>query len=555
MIKKYLNNNFDIIVNNYLKIKGCISSSYIHCNVVVPPKNINCDFSINIIMTLATKLNIPVENVSKDFFELVLHNKNLSQIIEKVRLVRPGFFINFNIQDIFLHKQMINIMLQKNDYASSTKNSKKKVIIEFISANPTGPLHIGHGRGAAIGNSLSKILQHLGYNVTKEYYLNDMGTQMSILVQSVKLRYKQLKGDRVSFPDNYYKGDYIINLAKQLLIKGKSISEIDIKSLIIKNIMKSIKQDLNKLDISFDSWFFESSLTYGTHSQIKQIIKYLDDKGYIYTSNNAIWLATTKFGDDKDRVLLRSDGSYTYFALDIAYHINKFKRGFNKIINIWGSDHYGYVNRIKAAMQMLCVNKNVLRIVLYQLVSLIKNQHVVTMSTRKGEFITLKDIIKSVGVNVCKFFFLLRTPNTQLEFDLKLAKSNLKNNPLFYIQYAYARCNSIMLASKNIITIQKLENINFSLLNTKIERDLIKQLIIYEDTLIICKEYMSPHYLTIYLIKLADIYHKFYETCSVIKNINNNLALVNARLVLVQCVMLIINNGFNLLGISLMKNM
>jgi arginyl-tRNA synthetase len=395
----------------------------------------------------------------------------------------------------------------------------------------------------------------LGYNVTKEYYLNDMGTQMSILVQSVKLRYKQLKGEKISFPDNYYKGDYIINLAKQLLIKDKNISEIDIKSVILENILKSIKQDLDKLDISFDNWFFESSLTCGTHPQIKQIIKYLDDKGYIYTSNNAIWLATTKFGDDKDRVLLRSDGSYTYFALDIAYHINKLKRGFNKIINIWGSDHYGYVNRIKAAMQMLCVNKNVLRIVLYQLVSLIKNQHVITMSTRKGEFITLKDIIKSVGANVCKFFFVLRAPNSQLEFDLKFVKSNLKNNPLFYIQYAYARCNSIILASKNITNIQKLENINFNLLNTKIERDLIKQLIIYEDTLIICKKNMSPHYLTIYLIKLADIYHKFYETCSVIKNIDNNLALVNARLVLVKCVMLIINNGFNLLGISLMKNM
>ncbi|MDR0915376.1 MAG: arginine--tRNA ligase [Endomicrobium sp.] len=556
MIKKYLNSNFDIVVNNYLKMKRYNAISNLHCNIVVPPKIINCDFSVNIIMTLATKLKISAENVSQDLFIMILKDKNLSEIIEKVQLVKPYFYINFNIKDTFLHKQIIQIMAKQNDYTILPRNKRGKVILEFISANPTGPLHIGHGRGAAIGESLSRILKYLGYNVIKEYYLNDMGNQISILVESVKLRYRQLKGETISFPDDYYKGDYIINLAKGLLRKENNISKINIKLETMNYILQSIKQDISNLEIHFDSWFFESSLTHGSNSQIKQIIKYLTKKGYVYINNNATWLTTTKFGDDKDRVLLRSDGSYTYFALDVAYHMNKLQRGFNKIINIWGADHYGYVNRIKSAMQMFCVNKNVIRIVLYQLVSIIKNKHIITMSTRKGEFIPLKDIIKTVGPNVCKFFFLLRDPKSQLEFNLQLAQSNLNSNPLFYIQYAYARCNSIIVASQNISIIQQnLEMINLNLLNTKIERTLMKHLVMFDDTLTICAINMSPHYLTMYLIKLADIYHKFYETCSIIKNVNSNLALTEARLTLVKCVMLIIRNGLNLLGISVMKNM
>jgi arginyl-tRNA synthetase len=516
---------------------------------------IDCDLSINIIMSLSKKLNISVEKISKELFSLILRNRRLLQLIEKVELVKPGFFINFNIKDTFLHKQIAKIIVQKDNYASVSKNSKDKVIIEFISANPTGPLHIGHGRGAAIGEALSRILKHLGYNVTKEYYLNDVGNQMSILVQSVKLRYQQLKGEMITFPDDYYKGNYIINIAKQLLIEQNNISDSDIKSKIMKDILQSIKQDLKNLEISFDSWFFESSLTQGENPQIRQIIKYLNENGYTYLNNNALWLTTTKFGDDKDRVLLRSDGSYTYFALDIAYHMNKLQRGFNKIINIWGADHYGYINRLKASLQMFCVNKNVLKIILYQLVSLVKNKHIITMSTRKGEFLTLKEIIDSVGANVCKFFFLLRDPNSKLEFNLQLAKSTLKNNPLFYIQYAYARCKSIIQASTDITTIYNVDNIDLNLLTTKIERTLMKHLIMYNDTLIVCAKNMSPHHLTMYLIKLADIYHKFYETCPVIKDTNVNLAIVKARLTLVTCVMLLITSGFKLLGISLIHNM
>ncbi|MDR0890761.1 MAG: arginine--tRNA ligase [Endomicrobium sp.] len=558
-IQHYIAKEFDKIVTYYLKIKGYNSQHKIHCSVVIPPKSIKYDFSINLIMGISHTLGIDPLSLSEEFFSLIVKNPRLSQIIEDITLVKPGFFINFNIQNKIVVKQIKKILNQRANYGAYPKNSREKVIIEFISANPTGPLHIGHGRGAAIGEALSRILKHLGYEVVKEYYLNDLGNQMRILEESVKFRYKQLQGKIIHAPKEYYKGQYIFTIAKRLLHKYNKMSNIvDLRTEIINDIVGSIKHDIQQLGIEFDSWFYESSLlknaNNSNNNQITEIIKHLSDKGYTYLKNDVLWLSTTQFGDDKDRVLQKIDGQYTYFALDIAYHINKLKRGFKQIINVWGADHYGYISRIKSFIKMLGLNQKIINIVLYQLVSLVKDNHIVTMSTREGEFIPLNTIINKVGANICKFFFLLRDPYSHLEFNLQLMQSNIKQNPLFYIQYAYARCSSILKASKKLDRIVLDVDVDITVLNTEIERSLIKYLIIYNDILETCKRNMSPHYLTVYLIKLADVYHKFYEMCPVLLH-GKNIVLEASRLKLVECVMIIIHNVFNLLGISPMDTM
>ncbi|MDR2437609.1 MAG: arginine--tRNA ligase [Endomicrobium sp.] len=547
MIKQNVTIALNPIITKYLKSKDIKES--VSFSVEVPPKNIDADFATNVAMLIAKKIKINPKIVAQDIIAII--SKDISNFIEKAEIAGTGF-INLHIKNDSLYTELKTILKEKNKYGSMAANNKEKILVEFVSANPTGPLHIGHGRGAAIGDSTSRILKHLGYNVTKEYYLNDVGNQMLVLANSVEIRYKQFKGEKIEFPADHYQGNYIVDIAKRLIAEGKKIEEIDFRKEAVKDILKTIEEDLKDFAVEFDNWFSERKIAAvkdkDNKTDVDKACEYLLEKGDAYEKDSALWLASTKFGDDKDRVLKRSDGRYTYLASDVAYHKNKFERGFQKLVDLWGADHHGYVARIKACVQMLGFGKEDLDIILYQLVSLVRNGQPVAMSTRSGEFTTLKSVVDEVGKDACRFFFLLRAPDSQLEFNLDLAKKQSSENPVFYVQYVNARCNSILKESKKRTDIlSDAEKINFTLLITKEERDLIKKLSAFCDTLTLSEKTMSPHHFTAYLMELADIYHRFYEKCKVLSDDAN---ISSSRLKLVEAVMIIIQTGLGLLGVS-----
>ncbi|OEG71431.1 hypothetical protein ATZ36_15040 [Candidatus Endomicrobiellum trichonymphae] len=552
MIRQTIKGSLKAIIAKYLQDKGITDS--LNFTLEVPPGNIDADFALNAAMLIAKKVKTNPRTVAQELIDITV--REIPELIEKAEMAGAGF-INLHIKNEILYKELETILREKDKYGSFPENNKEKILVEFVSANPTGPLHIGHGRGAAIGDSIARILKHLGYNVTKEYYLNDHGNQMLVLSKSVEIRFKQLKGEKIDFPADHYQGGYITDIAKRLVSENRNIDKINFKYEAVKEILSGIKNDLKDFAVEFDGWFSESKIIADKDkngkTEVDKTCKYLLSKGDAYVKGGALWLASTKFADGKDRVLKRSDGRYTYLASDTAYHKNKFERGFTKLVNLWGADHHGYVARIKACIQMLGFDKEALDIILYQFVSLVRNGQSVTMSTRTGEFITLKEVADEVGKDACRFFFLLRAPDSRLEFDLELAKKQSSENPVFYVQYVNARCSSIIRKSKNIGGITaEIKNIHFSLLNTKEERDLIKQLAEFCDTLALSEKTMSPHHFTVYLIELADIFHKFYEKCRVLTSDAN---LTSARLKLIEGVAIIIKNSLNLLGISVPDKM
>ena len=541
MLKSNFEEQLKSTVDNFAKAKGI--EQKIRFVVEIPPKNINADLALNVAMIIAKKTKTNPKIIAQELIEII--NRDFSNIIKLAEIAGAGF-INLHFTDNYLQQELNKILDKKENYAKQTNIKQDKIMIEFVSANPTGPLHIGHGRGAAIGDSLSRILKHLGYNVVKEYYLNDVGNQMNVLGESTKIRYKQLKGEDIPFLDDGYKGEYIKDIAKDLINEGKNFEDIDFKKEAHKRILETIKKDLHQFRVDFDSWFSESKIAVDTDengkTEVDKVCKYLLDKGNAFKQDGALWLKSSDYGDDKDRVLRRTDGRYTYLASDVAYHKNKYERNFSKVINLWGADHHGYVARIQAAIQMLGQKKDSLKIILYQLVSLVRNGEPVAMSTRSGDFITLKDVLDEVGTDACRFFFLLRASDSQLEFDLELAKKQTSENPVFYVQYVNARCQSILKDYDKDSSIADL-----SLLNTKEEKDLIKKLISLEDILLICAKTSSPHHLTTYLIETADIYHRFYERCKVLQE---NKELEKARIQLLKAVSTVITLGLDLLGVS-----
>ncbi len=528
-------------INNFAKSKGL--EEEISFMAEIPPKNINADLALNAAMIMAKKIKTNPRNVAAELIEII--TKEFQSIIKSAEIAGAGF-INLHFTDEYLHNELKKILSEKENYAKQKNINRDKIMVEFVSANPTGPLHIGHGRGAAIGDSLARILKHLGYNVVKEYYLNDVGNQMNVLGESTKTRYRQLKGEDIPFLDDGYKGEYIQDIARDLINEGKKFEEIDFKKESHTRILETIKKDLEQFKVTFDSWFSESKIAAeedeNGKTQVDKVCEYLKEKGFAFEQDGALWLKSTLYGDDKDRVLRRTDGRYTYLASDVAYHKNKYEREFAQVINLWGADHHGYVARIMAAIQMLGQKKEALKVILYQLVSLVRNGQPVAMSTRSGEFVTLKDVLDEVGSDACRFFFLLRASDSSLEFDLELAKKQTSENPVFYVQYVNARCQSILREYK-----EDTSSANLSLLSIKEERDLIKKLISFEDTLLICDKTKSPHHLTTYLIETADIYHRFYEKCRVL---GSDKELEKARIQLLKAVSIIITVGLDLLGVS-----
>jgi len=488
-----------------------------------PEKEIHGDFSTN----LAMEIGKIIKKNPLEIAKIIVQPLDQS-LFNRVEVIKPGF-INFFLSESFIQGQVGKILKQDKVFGNIDIGKKKKVQIEFISANPTGPLTLGNGRGGFCGDVLANVLQRAGYDTEKEYYINDIGEQIRKLGHSV-----------IGDDQAVYKGDCIEELRKK--IKGKDVEKVgqEAGNLILE---KDIKKTVKKMGIDFDVWFSEKSL----HKEIENILKWLKDNDLIYEKDKAVWFKSEKFGDDKDRVLVKADGEKTYFLSDIAYLKNKFERGFNKIICIWGADHYGYIGRMKSAVQALGYRKEQFEVIIMQLVRLIVKGKKVRMSKREGIYITLDELINEVGIDSARFFFLQRRAGSHLNFDMSLAKDKSEKNPVYYIQYAYARICSILAKSQSTN-----QQTNFQLLNHTSELKLIKQLIkfpeIIEDT---AKDYQIQR-LSQYAYETSACFHQFYKNCRVL---TEDKELSNARLSLILATKIVLKNTLDTMGISTPEKM
>jgi len=480
-------------------------------------------------------------------------------LFSRVEFVPPGF-INFSIASSYFNEVLKKIVTQKEEFTKFSYGKGKRIQVEFVSANPTGPLHVGHGRAAAFGDGLANILSKVGYDVEREYYVNDIGGQIGRLSRSVWARLQQLEGEEISFPEDGYQGEYLIDIAKEARIKigdelsEKGKTEDELISLLgeftVKKILRQIKTDLDEFGVRFDRWFFESSL----NKEIPKVISFMKDRGYVYEKDRALWFKTSSFlPGKKDRVLRRRTGEYTYFASDIAYHAHKFGRRLHQVIDIWGADHIGYVPRMKAAVEALGYSKEALKIIIYQLVTLKRGEKRVSASTRKGKFIPLREVLEEVGKDAARFFFLSRTCDSHLDFDLELAKKQTPENPVFYVQYAHARVCSILKKAKGEgIKLKDLDEVRFDLLASPEEKELMKELTLLPDEIKEAAESLEPHRLTTYLMGLATLFHQFYTRHRVI---SEDQELTSARLFLIKAVKIALKDTLNLLGITAPEKM
>lgn len=522
--------------------------------VTTPPNKEFGDFASNLAMTMASKIKKPPREIAKAIKEKM---EAMGDIIERIDIAGPGF-INFYIKPVMWTSVLNDIHDQKELYGTSSFGRGKKVQVEFVSANPTGPLHIGHGRGAAVGDTLVRILSAAGFDVEAEYYINDVGNQMNNLGLSVLSRYRELFGNEISFPEQGYKGDYIKDLASDLSkIHGESLLKEDTSKAVeicrqfaSRAILEEIKEDLQDFNVSFDHFFSESTLY--ENNEVNAMLDYMKEKGLSYEDEGALWFKTSNFGDEKDRVLRKQDGTLTYFAPDIAYHKDKIERGFTQIIDIWGADHHGYVPRMKAAIEALGADKECFHALLIQLVSLIRQGKPVQMSTRSGEFITLKEIIDEVGKDVARYFFLMRRCDSQLVFDLDLAKKKSDENPVYYIQYAHARICSILANAAEQGMTPDMETAALGLLADGEDLELIKVIAAYPDVVTGCAADLEPHRIAFYLLELATAFHRFYNKSRVI---SDDGRMTKARLVLISAVRQVLANALALMGIDAPESM
>ena len=475
-------------------------------------------------------------------------------LIEKVEIAGPGF-INFFLSNKAWHPVVNQVLEQDKTYGASDIGKNEKVQVEFVSANPTGPLHVGHGRGAAVGDSVGNILSFAGFDVQKEYYINDSGRQIRTLGTSVWLRLLQKAGKEIEFPDDCYKGDYIKELAEEVYEKqgDKIFDKTEDDALLVcakfaaKKILKGIKEDLADFGVTFDQWFSEQSLY--DAGRIQDAIEDFKSKDLIYEEEGALWFRTKGFGDEKNRVVVRNNGLTTYFASDIAYHMEKYERGFDRVIDVWGADHHGYIKRIDASIVASGRKSEQFEVILVQLVNLLRNGKPVQMSTRAGEFVTLKDIVDEVGKDAARFMFLSRSYDSGLEFDLELAKKKNSDNPVYYVQYVHARITGILLKAKKeniILDIDFNKGEHLNLLNEVEEINLIKIMNAFKENVEKSANTLHPHVIFTYLMSLASAFHSYYNKHKVISDDREQTW---ARLSLVLAVKKVIRNGLTLLGV------
>lgn len=519
----------------------------------VPPQKEFGDFATNIAMQSAR-----IAHKSPRMIADVILKHLDAPWLEKAEVAGAGF-INFFLKHDIIYDTLCHILEQGKQYGQAPLRAEDTVQVEYVSANPTGPLHVGHGRGAAYGSALVNLLRAAGYNVQSEYYINDAGNQMNNLAASVNARYLELLGKKAEIPENGYHGADIIDTARAIIEQdGDKYLQMDEKDRLeifkdraYEEKLKALKRDLESFNVTYDKWFSERTL----HPEaIKKACETLKGNGNMYEKDGALWLKSTAYGDDKDRVVIRDNGVPTYLAADIAYHKNKYERQFKKLINIWGADHHGYVARVKAAMAALGLDPNQLEILLLQMVSLFRNGELVKMSKRTGQAITLNELIEEVGTDAARYFFIMRSLDTQLDFDLDLAKSHSNENPVYYIQYANARIFSIykQIAENGDVFDMTWKNTKWDKLKEERELALIKKMAAYPEEIRKAAADRAPHRIAHFVYEMAGLFHAFYNNCHIIQS---DKELEEARLALVTAVQITIANCLAVLGISAPETM
>ncbi len=534
-------------IERFLKSKGVKNLSF---NFEKPKQKQFGDLSTNIAMQMATILKANPRQIATEIQSFISIDP---QYIEKIDIAGPGF-LNFFISPNSFYIQLYDIIKKKEKYGQSDQGKGIKTQVEFISANPTGPLTIGHGRQAVLGDSIARLFETIGYNVTREYYFNDAGRQMRILGDSVRLRYLQQLGEEIEFPDDYYQGDYITDIARQIRDeygeKLKKETNLEIfTTKAEKEVFKDIKNTISRLNFRMDVFYNEKSLY--DEGKIDEIVSALREKGLVEERDGAVWFLTSKLGKEQDRVIIKSSGEPTYRLPDIAYHVEKIKRGFDLIIDIFGADHIDTYPDVLLAVKALGYDESKIKVLIHQFVTLMEGTEKVKMSTRKANFVTLDELIDEVGEDVTRFFFLMRHMNSHLNFDLTLAKTQSDENPVFYVQYAHARiCSIVRFGQEKNITFEK--NPELTLLDSEEELDLIKHLIFFPATIENSAHNFEPHRLVHYLIDTATLFHKFYTLCRVI---SDDTQLTQARLALCEATRIVIYNGCQILGITAPEKM
>lgn len=512
------------------------------------------DYATNVAMQLT---RIARRNPRQIAEEIIASFDKQAASISKIEIAGPGF-INFYMNNSYLTGVIDQVIEAGEAYGRTDSGKAKKVQVEFVSANPTGSLHLGHARGAAFGDALCNVLDMAGYDVSREYYINDAGNQIVNLARSLEARYFQVLGQDTEMPEDGYYGQDIIDFGKELAEKdGDKYAKMspDERFVFFRNWgrdkeLEKIKVDLADFRVKFDEWFSETSL-YETGA-VEKIVETLREKGYVYDKDGATWLRSTDFGDDKDRVLIKQDGTYTYLTPDIAYHENKFSRGFEQLINIWGADHHGYIPRMKAAMQCLGYEADQLVVLINQMVSLYQGGEKVKMSKRTGKAVTMRDLMEEVGTDATRYFFAMRSQDAHLDFDMDLAVSKSNENPVFYVQYAHARICSIFRQADEQGIALDIAKADFSRIESEKEIDLLKHLGEFPEEVAGAAEVLAPHRVVRYVHELASLLHSFYNAERVI---TEDEGLTHARLALMKAVQITIVNALRLIGVSAPERM
>lgn len=517
-----------------------------------PPKDRKFgDLAANIALVLAKQAGMNPRELASRFAE-ALRQKDADIIA--VDIAGPGF-LNITYSPEFWLSTVVDILRRGETFGSSTIGNGRKVQVEYVSANPTGPLHIGHGRGAAVGDSLARLMRFAGYDVSTEYYINDAGRQMRILGLSVWVRAKELAGRPVELPEDFYRGDYIKDIARNLMALEPNLLDLSDAEgedrcfeYAMNEILNGIKQDLADFRVEHQVWFSERSLV--EHGDVEKTFERLKKAGLAFEQDGALWFKTTQFGDDKDRVLRKSDGTLTYFASDIAYHDNKYHRGFDMVVDIWGADHHGYIPRMRAAVAALGRAPEAFDVILIQLVNLLRNGEQIAMSTRAGQFETLADVVKETGADAARFMFLSRKSDSHLDFDLELVKQRTMDNPVYYVQYAHARVCAVLRKAKErgIELPEHLSVDMLSALSLADELDLIHLLEQFEENVAGAAAALAPHHISHYLMQVAGSLHSYYANQPVL-NASDEQVII-PRLALLLAVAQVLRNGLAILGVS-----
>ncbi|MBI4843547.1 MAG: arginine--tRNA ligase [Nitrospirae bacterium] len=529
--------------------------------------------------TIALNLAKPLKKAPKIIAgEIIAKIKETPNPFLKIEAAGAGF-INFTYRNDYYHGKLGQLLEKEHDFFRADIGEGKKVQVEFVSANPTGPLHIGHGRGAAVGNALCNLLRSAGYEVEREFYVNDAGMQIKLLGLSVYTSYQQMLGNDMPFPENGYKGDYVKDISVEMKDEaGDKYHNIPFEgcgdvftAFAYKKMLAALSRDLSQFGIGFDRWQSEKELY--DKGAVKDALEHLKKNGLAYEKDGALWFRSTEFGDDKDRVVVKNDGEFTYFASDIAYHKEKLDRGFDTIIDIWGADHHGYIPRIRAVLKAFGLSEEKFKVILVQIVSLLREGKPVQMSKRSGEFITLREVMDEVGADIAKFIFLTRRSDSHLDFDIEVAKRESSENPVFYVQYAFARISSIFrqAVERKIINIEhkinppirplekggkggfeSIHDIDLTLLKEGDEIALVKKMLLYTLVFDGAVTALEPHRITYYLQELARLFHSYYNRHRVL---SDDMDITTARLALCKAVQIVLEEGLNILGVKAPERM